>query len=184
MWRLSRKKHCGQLSMYILATSPGGGKQCHVQKWGGDPERLLELWRRVNSLGTDRDHKETWKYWVNGERRGIPFVLFQIFFVGINLLNNGHVTVNWSNSFTETPGVLADYNPYIVILFLTFFLMFIFEERERQSVSRGGAERQGDTESEAGSRLWAISTEPDKALELMSREIMTWAEVGHLKLDT
>ena len=41
-----------------------------------------------------------------------------------------------------------------------------------------GAEREGDTESEAGSRLWAVSMEPDMGLELMSCEIMTWAEVG------
>ena len=34
-------------------------------------------------------------------------------------------------------------------------------ERERQSVSRGRAEREGDTESEAGSRLWVVGTEPD-----------------------
>ena len=37
-----------------------------------------------------------------------------------------------------------------------FFSIFIFErerQRERQSVSRGGAEREGDPESEAGSRL-------------------------------
>ena len=33
-----------------------------------------------------------------------------------------------------------------------FFLMFIFLS-ERQSVSRGEAEREGDTESKAGSRL-------------------------------
>ena len=33
--------------------------------------------------------------------------------------------------------------------------------RERQSASRGAAEREGDTESEAGSRLRAVSTEPD-----------------------
>ena len=44
----------------------------------------------------------------------------------------------------------------------------------------GGAEREGDTESEAGSRLWAISPEPDAGLELMDHEIVTWAEVGHL----
>ena len=50
--------------------------------------------------------------------------------------------------------------------------MFIFE-RQRQSVSRGGAEREGDTESEAGSRLPAVSTEPDAGLELTDREIMT-----------
>ena len=59
--------------------------------------------------------------------------------------------------------------------------MFIyFWDRERQSTNRGGAEREGDTESETGSRLWAVSTEPDAGLELTDREIMTWAEVGHL----
>ena len=35
------------------------------------------------------------------------------------------------------------------------------------------AEREGDTESEAGSRLCAVSKEPDAGLELTSREIMT-----------
>ena len=40
-------------------------------------------------------------------------------------------------------------------------------------MSRGGAEREGDTETEAGSRLRAVSTEPDARLELTSREIMT-----------
>ena len=58
--------------------------------------------------------------------------------------------------------------------------------QERQSMSRGGAEREGDTEREgdpeleAGSRLWAVSTEPDAGLELMGCEIMTRTEVGHL----
>ena len=36
-----------------------------------------------------------------------------------------------------------------------------------------GAEREGDTESEGGSRLQAVSTEPDSGLELMNREIVT-----------
>ena len=44
----------------------------------------------------------------------------------------------------------------------------------------GGSERERDTESETGSRLWAVSTVPDAGLELMDREIMTWAEVGRL----
>ena len=44
----------------------------------------------------------------------------------------------------------------------------------------GGAEREGDTESEAGSRLRAISPEPNAGLELTNREIMTWVEVGRL----
>ena len=37
----------------------------------------------------------------------------------------------------------------------------------------GGAEREGDTEPEAGSRLRAVCTEPDVRLELTDREIMT-----------
>ena len=36
--------------------------------------------------------------------------------------------------------------------FSTAYVMFIFE-RERDSVSSGGAEREGDAESERGSRL-------------------------------
>ena len=40
-------------------------------------------------------------------------------------------------------------------------------------MSRGGAEREGDIEFEAGSRLQAVSTEPDVRLELTDREIMT-----------
>ena len=48
-----------------------------------------------------------------------------------------------------------------------------FSERERQSASGGGAEKKGFTESEAGSRLQAVSTEPSVRLELMNPEIMT-----------
>ena len=40
-------------------------------------------------------------------------------------------------------------------------------------MSRGGAEREGDIEFEAGSRLRAVSIEPDVRLELTDREIMT-----------
>ena len=59
--------------------------------------------------------------------------------------------------------------------------MFIyFWDRERQSMNRGGAEREGDTESETGSSFWAVNTEPDTGLELTDREIMTWAEVRRL----
>ena len=51
-------------------------------------------------------------------------------------------------------------------------------ERTCKRVSTEGAEREGDTESEAGSRLRAVSTEPDAGLELTDGEIVTWAEVG------
>ena len=63
------------------------------------------------------------------------------------------------------------------LLFLTFIY---FWDRERQSMNGGGSERDGDTESETGSRLWAVSTEPDAGLKLTYREIVTWAEVGRL----
>ena len=46
-------------------------------------------------------------------------------------------------------------------------------EKKRQTGSGRGAEREGDTESKAGSRLQAVSTEPDTGLELMNHEIMT-----------
>ena len=48
---------------------------------------------------------------------------------------------------------------------------FFFFEREREN--RGGAGREGDTEFEAASRLWAVITEPDVGLELMNGEIVT-----------
>ena len=54
--------------------------------------------------------------------------------------------------------------------------MFIFErERERHRVQAGvlDREREGDPESEAGSRLQAVSTEPDAGLEPMNHAIMT-----------
>ena len=47
-----------------------------------------------------------------------------------------------------------------------FNVYFLLREREREHMS------EGDTESKAGSRLRAVSTEPDAGLELMNPEIM------------
>ena len=41
-------------------------------------------------------------------------------------------------------------------------------------------EREGDTESEAGSRFQAVSIEPDAGLGLTNCEIVAWAEVRRL----
>ena len=38
-------------------------------------------------------------------------------------------------------------------------------------MSKGGAEREGDTEPLAASRIQAVSTEPDPGLKLTNREI-------------
>ena len=65
------------------------------------------------------------------------------------------------------------------ISLLIFFSVYIFL-RERQSVSRKGTEREGDTESEAGSGPRAVSTEPDVGLELTNSEITTGADIGRL----
>ena len=62
--------------------------------------------------------------------------------------------------------------PFSFFFFSTFFIYFW--DRDRQSMNGGGAEREGDTESETGSRLRAISPEPDARLELTDREIVTW----------
>ena len=51
--------------------------------------------------------------------------------------------------------------------------MFIYFKREKEDRSRGGAEREGDTESKPGSRLSAVSTELDLGLEFTNHEVMT-----------
>ena len=40
-----------------------------------------------------------------------------------------------------------------VYIYLNFFNVLLIFETERQGMNRGGAEREGDTESEAGCRL-------------------------------
>ena len=57
------------------------------------------------------------------------------------------------------------------------FIYLFLRERKHKQEER---EIKGDTESEAGSRLWAVSTEADAGLELTNCEIMTWAEVSRL----
>ena len=55
---------------------------------------------------------------------------------------------------------------------MTFYflaLIYVFMrvwEREPTQVREGQRKREGDTESEAGSRLRAVSTEPDMGLQL------------------
>ena len=72
---------------------------------------------------------------------------------------------------------------YFFDLFFLFFNAYLFlieREKERECKQGKGREWEGDTESEAGSRLWAVSTEPDVGLKPTDPEIMTWAEAGRL----
>ena len=50
-------------------------------------------------------------------------------------------------------------------------------QRETEHERGRGREREGDTASETGSRLRAISPEPDAGLELTDREIVTWPKL-------
>ena len=79
--------------------------------------------------------------------------------------------------------------PYIHIYVCIFYIYIyinvymcvcktLIQRHDRTWVGEG--RRVKETESEAGSRLWAVSTEPGTGLKLMSHEIMTWAEAGHL----
>ena len=109
----------------------------------------------------------------------------------LNLLN--HETMIWAEIKSQMPSrhpnndwaiqsldewaiqVPQQWPIYFLNLF-SFFKMFIYfweRERERQREwERAGREREGDRESEAGSSLWADSTEPNAN----SRTMRSWPE--------
>ena len=70
------------------------------------------------------------------------------------------------------------YNLPLELLFFKCFLMFVYLW-DRHRAWAGEGQRERETDSEAGSRLWAVSTESDTGLKPMNREIVTWAKVGH-----
>ena len=82
---------------------------------------------------------------------------------------------------SDVPPLIASKSYLLIKKCFNVYLFLREKERERdrerdregQSISRGGEEREGDAESEAGSRLRAVSAEPDAGLELTSHEIMT-----------
>ena len=53
------------------------------------------------------------------------------------------------------------------------FHVYLLLEGDRVRAGEGQREREGDTESEEGSGLRAVSTEPDEGLEPTVQEIMT-----------
>ena len=79
--------------------------------------------------------------------------------------------ISWFHLPVLFATILITYKKNRFDCILTFIY---FWDRERQSMNGGGAEREGDTESETGSRLRAVSPEPDAGLELTDHEIVTW----------
>ena len=59
-------------------------------------------------------------------------------------------------------------------------LIYVLTKRETEHDWGRDREREEDTEFEAGSRLSAVSTEPDAGLEPTNCEFMTGTEVGSL----
>ena len=60
-----------------------------------------------------------------------------------------------------------------IYFFLIFFNVYLFLRQRETEQNGAGSEREGDTESETGYRLRALSTEPHAGLELTDHEIMT-----------
>ena len=60
-----------------------------------------------------------------------------------------------------------------VDFYFIFFNIYLFLRQRETEHEWGGSEREGVTESKAGSRLRAVNPEPNAGLELTDREIMT-----------
>ena len=60
-----------------------------------------------------------------------------------------------------------------------FIYLFL---REREQEGERKKERERETDSEAGSRLWVVSKEPNTGVKLINCEIMTWTKVRHNQL--
>ena len=66
---------------------------------------------------------------------------------------------------------------FYFIIFNFLMIIYIWERERERNRAQEWAERERDKESKAGSRLWAVSTEPDVGLEPLNHEIVTWAKV-------
>ena len=91
---------------------------------------------------------------------------------GTNQHIPGHPLPPTSHRLTGTDPNLEELRS-IQNVFKFFNVYSFLRDGERQSVRGEGAEGEGDTGSEAGSRLRAVSTEPEAGLEPTNREIVT-----------
>ena len=107
-----------------------------------------------------------------------PLAFIRYSLISLDMFSHILVIFVWCSTFNMSELIFFFFlNFYYFFLF--FNILFIFE-RERPSMRRWGAEREGDIESEEGSRLCAVNTEPNAGLKLVGCEILTWAEVGRL----
>ena len=91
-----------------------------------------------------------------------------------SLGNPEELTFQWQPSPDSLTSLRFKFPINTLYFVLKKLLVFIyFWERKESEQGKGQREREGDTESEAGPRLQAVSTGPDAGLKLTNREIMT-----------
>ena len=66
--------------------------------------------------------------------------------------------------------------PRCLLIYVSFFILFIYFERKRECVQAGEEQRERKREK-IPSRLCTTSTEPSARLKPTNCEIMTWAEI-------
>ena len=97
-------------------------------------------------------------------------------------INTSRALIHKMQKLTELEGEIEEFNNTTWKLqYSTFFLLLLFVyfwERDRTWMVEGKRER--EIQFETGSRLQAVSTDPNMGLELTNCKIITWAEVGHL----
>ena len=137
-------------------------------------EDFVSLWRLTNKASSPNRYLK--EQWAPKPRLGDcwDFSKWSTYFGWIIGVNNFHLP-----NFPIF-SLVFETNFYHFTFYWKNFNVYLFFERERQSMSGRGEERERHTESKASSRLQAISTEADVGLGLMNCKIMTWAEVGCL----
>ena len=94
------------------------------------------------------------------------------YWINVGHTNHGWVQINNNDCHNVNSSV---WKASITLYISKSCLMFIyFWERERQSASRGRAEKERHTEAETGSRLWGVSTEPKTGVERTT--VRSWPE--------
>ena len=111
--------------------------------------------------------------------------LTQVYITGaVNRVHRMGVGADNSKDVQDKHKLISLLKNWITSCFDSFFFFEFFNiyfwETERDRVHVGEGQREREIQYEAGSRLWAVSTEPEVGPEPTNSEIMTWAEVGHL----
>ena len=102
--------------------------------------------------------------------QSLTILLFKIIFRKL-VFNDIHCLQPWNHALQKNNQIFPSLSLSLSLFLNIFILLF---ERQRQSTSRGGAERQGDTESEAGSSSELLVQSPVQGLNAWT--LRSWPE--------